>query len=388
MSAILTLNAGSSSLKFSLFDMIDGVPERLYTGGFDRGSAPERVSIKAVDGAVTHVPLNEPGSLESAFAAVLSWCEGREDFGDVRAVGHRVVHGGLHFAKPVVLDEAALQDLATLEPLAPLHQPHNLEGVRQAQKAFPHAVQIGCFDTAFHRTHPFVNDTFALPHRFYTEGVRRYGFHGLSYDYVEGKIAQIDPMLSKGRIVIAHLGNGASMCALKGGASVGSTMGFSALDGLPMGTRCGQIDPGVLIYLMQRHGMDADAISDLLYKESGLKGMSGLSNDMRQLLASDDPHAREAIDYFVFRIRRELGGMTAVLSGLDGLVFTGGIGENAAEIRARVCAQFSWMGIEIDPDANQANALNISGRGSLVKVMVVPTDEELKIATYTADFIN
>ena len=382
--ALLTLNAGSSSLKFSLFVLEGRVPERLYTGAFDRGAAAGQVSIKSIDGKVTALPLAEPGELASAFSAVLAWCEERDDFDQIAAVGHRVVHGGMHHAAPVALDDSIIADLAELSPLAPLHQPHNLDGIAQARTAFPHALQVACFDTAFHRTHPFVNDTFALPHRFYEEGVRRYGFHGLSYDYVSGTL---DPSLKAGRVVIAHLGNGASMCALKEGRSVGSTMGFSALDGLPMGTRCGQIDPGVLIYLMQEHGMDADALTSLLYKESGLKGMSGLTNDMRHLLASEDERARQAIDYFVFRIRRELGGMTAVLGGLDALVFTGGIGENAAAIRSMVCEGFEWLGLSITEPANADNAHDIATDSSAVRVLVVPTDEEGMIARYTAELL-
>ncbi len=383
--ALLTLNAGSSSLKFSLFALREDAPERRYTGAFDRGGAPGEVAITSVDGKHTVLALDQPGELASAFAAVLAWCEQQSDFGDIVAVGHRVVHGGMDHAAPVVLTYDVIADLAKLSSLAPLHQPHNLAGVEQARAAFPNALQVACFDTAFHRTHPFVNDTFALPHRFYAEGVRRYGFHGLSYDYVSGTL---DPGLSAGRVIIAHLGNGASMCALKAGQSVGSTMGFSALDGLPMGTRCGQIDPGVLLYLMQEHGMDADAIATLLYKESGLKGMSGLTNDMRVLLASDDPHAKQALDYFVFRIQREIGGMTAVLGGLDALVFTGGIGENAAPIRERVCSGFDWLGMKLDDDANAANAHEISARDSSTRVLVVPTDEEGMIARYTAGLLG
>lgn len=385
MSALLTLNAGSSSLKFSLFTLEAGVPQRRTVGGFDRGKAPGDVELKHADGRPELLALANPGALDSAFTAVLDWCEAQDDFGDIVAVGHRVVHGGLDYDRPVVLDDTAMARLATYEPLAPLHQPHNLEGVRQAQKAFPEALQVGCFDTAFHRTHPFVNDTFALPHRFYEEGVRRYGFHGLSYDYVS---SALDPAVRGGRVVIAHLGNGASMCALKEGKSVGSTMGFSPLDGLPMGTRCGQIDPGVLLYLMQHHGMSGDEIANLLYKESGLKGLSGLTNDMRVLLGSDDLHAKQAIDYFVFRIRREIGGMAAVLGGLDALVFTGGIGENAAPIRALVCEGFDWLGITLDDDANCRNVMRIHADVSAVQVLVVPTDEELKIAQYTAEFVG
>jgi acetate kinase len=383
--ALLTLNAGSSSLKFSLFAVNDGAPKRLYTGAFDRGSAPDVVSVAPVGGEAAHLPLAQSGALASAFAAVLDWCEGRDDFGSIVAVGHRVVHGGMEHTAPVVLDDTTIASLGKLSSLAPLHQPHNLAGVEQARAAFPAALQVACFDTAFHRTHPFVNDTFALPHKYYAEGVRRYGFHGLSYDYVSGTLP---PGLHDGRVVIAHLGNGASMCALKGGKSVGSTMGFSALDGLPMGTRCGQIDPGVLIYMMQEHGMDANALVNLLYKDSGLKGMSGISNDMRALLESDDPHAKEAIDYFVFRIRRELGGMTAVLGGLDALVFTGGIGENAAPIRELVCQGFDWLGLAVDSQANAQNAAIVSSASSRVQVRVTPTDEESMIARYTSAMLG
>lgn len=385
MSALLTLNAGSSSLKFSLFTLESGIPVRHTVGGFDRGNAPGEVTLERADGRAETLTLADPGALQSAFSAVLDWCEAQEDFGAILAVGHRVVHGGMDYDRPVVLDADIMAKLATFEPLAPLHQPHNLEGVRQAQAAFPGALQIACFDTAFHRNHPFVNDTFALPHSFYEEGVRRYGFHGLSYDYVSGVL---DPAVRAGRVVIAHLGNGASMCALKDGKSVGSTMGFSPLDGLPMGTRCGQIDPGVLLYLMQHHGMSGDEIASLLYKESGLKGMSGLTNDMRVLLASDDPHAKQAIEYFVFRIRREIGGMAAVLGGLDALVFTGGIGENAAPIRAMVCAGFDWLGLRLDEEANHRNANRIDAHDDAVEVLVVRTDEELKIAQYTAELVG
>ena len=383
--ALLTLNAGSSSLKFSLFLLDGGAPQRHATGVFDRGSDAGSLRVGLVSGEQERLTLDAPGEMSSAFAAVLAWCEAQGEIDAVAAVGHRVVHGGMDYTAPVAINDAVLADLETLAPLAPLHQPYNLAGIEQARYAFPQALQVACFDTAFHRTHPFVNDTFALPHRFYAQGVRRYGFHGLSYDYVAG---QLEPAVRAGRVIIAHLGNGASMCALKAGQSVGSTMGFSALDGLPMGTRCGQIDPGVLLYLMQEHRMDAEAIATLLYKESGLKGMSGLTNDMRVLLASDDPHAHEALDYFVFRIQREIGGMCAVLGGLDALVFTGGIGENAAPIRERVCAGFGWLGMALDSQANAGNALEISTAQSQVRVLVVPTDEEAKIARYTADLLG
>jgi acetate kinase len=275
---------------------------------------------------------------------------------------------------------AALDPLA---PFAPLHQPHNLAGIRAAMAAFPEAVQVACFDTAFHRSHAFVEDTFALPRAYFEKGVRRYGFHGLSYAYIAGELARRAPHLAKGRVVVAHLGNGASMCAIRNGRSVASTMGFSPLDGLPMGTRCGQIDPGVMLYLMEQEGLDAAGIADLLYHRSGLLGLSGLSNDMRTLEASDTPGAREALDYFVHRIRRELGALAAVLEGIDALVFCGGIGENSANVRAGVCAGMGWIGIEIDAQANARNAEVISSDHAPTAVLVIPTDEEQVIATAT-----
>jgi acetate kinase len=293
------------------------------------------------------------------------------------------VHGGLDFAAPIVVTDDAMARLTTLVPLAPLHQPHNLSGIAAAQAAFPGVAQVACFDTAFHRAHPFVNDAFALPRSLYEQGVRRYGFHGLSYEYITGKLAEVAPFHAKGRVVICHLGSGASMCAIRNGHSVASTMGFSALDGLPMGTRPGQLDPGVLLYLMDQMGMQPKAISDLLYKESGLKGLSGISNDMRDLEASDDPKARQAIDYFVFRVRREIGGMAAVLEGLDAIVFCGGIGENSRTIREAVLRSMEWIGIELDPQRNHANAEIISSDRSAVRVFVIRTNEELMIARHS-----
>jgi acetate kinase len=280
----------------------------------------------------------------------------------------------------VRVDEALLVELERLSPFAPLHQPHNLAGIRAATAAFPGVSQVACFDTAFHRSHPFVNDVFALPRALYDEGVRRYGFHGLSYEYIAGELARIAPGLAEGRIVVAHLGNGASMCAMQKGRSVASTMGFSALDGLPMGTRCGQLDPGVLLYLMDQKGMSAAQISDLLYKQSGLLGLSGLSNDMRTLEAAGTPEAAQAIDYFVFRCQREVGAMAAALGGIDALVFCGGIGENSRLVRARICERMAWMGIEIDHTRNAANAAVISSDLARTTVMVMPTNEELVFA--------
>jgi acetate kinase len=283
-----------------------------------------------------------------------------------------------------VVDEGILETLRTLVPLAPLHQPHNISGIRAAMQAFPGAVQVACFDTAFHRSHPFVADAFALPRHLYEEGIRRYGFHGLSYEFIARRLRTVAPTLSTGRVIVAHLGNGASMCAMRDGRSFASTMGFTALDGLPMGTRCGQLDPGVVLYLMSEKGMDAQAISDLLYKESGLKGLSGLSHDMRILEGSDSPAAQEAIAYFVARIRREIGGLAAAIGGLDALVFTGGIGENSTRIREEVLTGMGWLGIVPDPAANSAGHQVISTADSGVAIFVLKTDEERMIAEHTA----
>ncbi|WP_375175368.1 acetate/propionate family kinase [Pseudooceanicola sp.] len=371
MSHILTINAGSSSLKYALYEAA-AQPRVVARGKVGRIGGAARLQPEGGE----DIGLPEGTDHGGALVAVLEALETSHPEARIEVVGHRIVHGGPDHAAPIVLTDTVLTELEGYCPYAPLHQPHNLAGVRAAMAAFPEARQVACFDTAFHRGHPFVNDTFALPRAYYEKGVRRYGFHGLSYDYIAGEIARRAPGLS--RVVVAHLGNGASMCALRDGASVASTMGFSALDGLPMGTRSGQLDPGVVLYLMDQEGMSAEEISDLLYKESGLKGMSGISNDMRELEASDHPHAAEAIDYFTFRIRRELGALAAVLGGLDGVVFCGGIGENSAMIRGRVCDGMAWLGIALDTEANAANAPVIST--GAVRVMVIPTDEEIVIA--------
>lgn len=376
MSAILTLNAGSSSLKFGLYHLSEE-PELLLKGQVENLGPQARLKVKGGDTREIG-PADHAVALHEILQAIEPVLEGRVVLG----VGHRVVHGGMSYGEPEVLTEPVLAKLRTLEPLAPLHQPHNLAAVYAAQKEFPESVQIGCFDTAFHRHHPFVNDTYALPYKYYEEGVRRYGFHGISYDYITSCLRRDWPELYKGRVVVAHLGNGASMCAIKGGQSVSSTMGFSALDGLPMGTRCGQLDPGVLLYFMAQ-GMDAAAISDMLYNDSGLKGLSGISHDMRTLLDSGDPHAAQAIDYYVFRIKRELGALATVMGGLDGLVFCGGIGEHAAPIRARVVGEMEFMGLKLDAAANDAGQTRI-GTGP-VEVLVIPTDEERVIARSVAD---
>ncbi len=377
MNAILTLNAGSSSIKFAVYQA--GPEPHLLQAGLVENLGPvARLILKGDGEKTTDIgPTDHAAAVPAILRALGPVLQRRE----VTGVGHRIVHGGKTFGAPVRLTDDVLNQLQAFVPLAPLHQPHNLAAVKAAQAAFPKAVQIGCFDTSFHKGHPFVNDTFALPRRFYDQGVRRYGFHGLSYDYITSCLHRDWPELARGRVVIAHLGNGASMCAVENGQSKGSTMGFSALDGLPMGTRCGQLDPGVLLYLMGQ-GMGIEEMTRILYKESGLKGLSELSHDMRTLLASDDPKAREAIDYYVFRIRRELGGMAAVLGGLDGVVFCGGIGENAAEIRARVIENMGFLGLALDETANNLGDTKI-GSGP-AEVLVIRTDEEQVIARAVA----
>jgi acetate kinase len=375
--AVLTLNAGSSSLKVALFPLAGdaalatGLAERIGPGGTLRLTEAWGAAIPA-DGDLT----SHAGALDAALGGFRLRWPGLA----LAAVGHRVVHGGTGFVAPVQVDADVLAALEALAPFAPLHQPHNLAGIRAAMAAFPGVPQVACFDTAFHRGQPWVNDTFALPRDFYDAGVRRFGFHGLSYDHVAGELARVAPHLAQGRVVVAHLGNGASMCALQAGRSVASTMGFSALDGLPMGTRCGQLDPGVLLYLMDQKGMSAAEISDLLYRRSGLLGLSGLSNDMRTLEAAATPGAAAAIDYFVFRCQREVGAMAAALGGIDALVFCGGIGENSRLIRARICERLAWMGIEIDHRRNAAQDRVISSDLARTTVMVIPTNEELVIA--------
>lgn len=383
---LLTLNAGSSSLKFALYAADDEGRLGVRTTGQIEGLgvAPHLV-VRTGEGALLEdlrFTIADAPDHASALRRVLAALRSAWPALSVDAVSHRVVHGGPARAAPVVVDDAVLDELAAFEPFAPLHQPHNLAGIRAARSAFPGAVQVACFDTAFHRMHPWVNDTFALPRRYYDRGVRRYGFHGLSYEYVARRLAQTRPEIAGGRVVVAHLGSGASMCAIRNGQSVGSTMGFSALDGLPMGTRCGQLDPGVLLYLMDQEGLTSREISDLLYKESGLKGLSGLSNDMRLLEASDAREAAEAIDYFVFRIRRELGAMAAILGGLDALVFCGGIGENSVHVRERVCAELGWLGATLDDAANRESAELISSPDSRVRILVVRTNEEAMLADH------
>jgi acetate kinase len=384
--AMLVLNAGSSSLKFSVF--LDGEPPELFLRGqvVEVFTEPRFVARDAA-GNVTGEKGWETGTQlghQGAIKFLFSWGQGGAlDGHRIVAAGHRVVHGGLKYTRPVVLDPEALAALEQFVPLAPLHQPHNLAAIRAVARHAPQLPQVACFDTSFHRAQPPVAQAFALPRRYTAEGVCRYGFHGLSYEYIASVLPGLDARAAAGRTVVAHLGNGASMCALRGGRSVASTMGFTALDGLPMGTRCGALDPGVLLYLMDRYNLDARALEKLLYQRSGLLGVSGVSSDMRALLASADPHAAEAIDLFVYRVGRELGSLAAALGGLDALVFTGGIGENAAAVRARVCRDAAWLGLELDEAANGAGGPRISRPDSRVAAWVIPTNEELMIAQHT-----
>jgi acetate kinase len=384
--AILVINAGSSSLKFSVFrDHGGGDPVVTINGQisgigtqpvFEAKDAQRRPLAEKIWGA------GEPSDRTALLSYLLDWIEERLEGATLIAAGHRVVHGGVRHATPVLLTSAVLDELDGLVPLAPLHQPHNLAAIRALAEAHPELPQVACFDTAFHRNQPWQAQTFAIPRELTEEGVRRYGFHGLSYEYISRRLPEIAPELSDSRVVVAHLGSGASMCAIHGGRSVDSTMGFTALDGLPMGTRCGTIDPGVLIYLM-RKGMDAGAIEKMLYNKSGLLGVSGISNDMRALLESSDPHAQEAVELFCFRIAKETGALAASMGGVDAVVFTAGIGERSAPVRARVGDKLAWMGVEIDAAANEANAAKISTSRSRLPVYVIPTDEERMIALHT-----
>jgi acetate kinase len=383
--AILVLNAGSSSLKFSIF--LDGEPPRQFVRGQIEGlfTLPHFVARDALGNVLGEQEWPSGTKLGHAGAVEFLFQWGRTTLGkqNIVAAGHRVGHGGRKFTRPVLVNADVMRALEEFVPLAPLHQPHNLGAIQAVVKQAPALPQVACFDTAFHRVQPPVAQAFALPRKFADEGVIRYGFHGISYEYIVSVLPNFDPHAATGRTIILHLGSGASACAIHNCQSVATTMTFSPLDGLPMGTRSGSLDPGVMLYLMDRHGMDARALEKLLYKESGLLGISGISSDMRALLSSSDPHAAEAVDYFVYRIGREIGSLAAALGGLDAIVFTGGIGENAAEIRAPVGAAASWLGVEIDQAANQFGGPRISSSNSAIAVWVIPTNEEFMIAQHT-----
>ncbi len=385
--AILVINAGSSSLKFSVFrDGGPGDPVATINGQISGiGTAPvfEAKNAQRQSLAGKSWTAGEASDRKALLAYLLDWIEERLEGATLIAAGHRVVHGGVRHAAPVRLTPEVLAELDGLVPLAPLHQPHNLAAIRALADAHPDLPQVACFDTAFHRGQPWQSGMFAIPRELTDEGVRRYGFHGLSYEYIARRLPDIAPDLCDARVVVAHLGSGASMCGIHGGRSVDSTMGFTALDGLPMGTRCGAIDPGVLIYLMREKGLDAGAIEKLLYNKSGLLGVSGVSNDMRALLDSADPHAQEAVELFCFRIAKETGALAASLGGIDAFVFTAGIGERSAPVRARVGDKLAWLGVRIDEAANTANETRISTPDSRIPVYVIPTDEERMIALHT-----
>jgi acetate kinase len=391
---ILVINAGSSSWKFSIFESArDGSLTPGPQGQVNAiGSVVGRGARLEVLDARGRKLLNAPvdgNDHESAMSAIHAWFAahvGNES--GFAGIGHRVVHGGATYSAPVIIDDPVIAELEKLAPLAPLHQPHHIAAIRALTAIAPKVPQVACFDTAFHRNQPPLAQEFALPRALTAKGIRRYGFHGLSYEYIMSVMPRVAPECADGKIIVAHLGNGASMCAIEGGLSVATTMGFTAVDGLPMGTRTGALDPGVLLYLLQTEGMDAEAIEHLIYEQSGLLGVSGLSGDMRILLASPLPAAKESVDLFVYRIGRELGSLTAALGGLDAVVFTGGIGEHATEIRARVCIDAHWIGITLDKALNAAGGPRISDDGSRVSAWVIPTDENLMVARHTRDSLD
>jgi acetate kinase len=380
---IAVINAGSSSIKFAVYEACASL---LFRGQLEQiGLSPRLHVVDAGgNGLVERSWRAEGFDHRSATREILNTAVALKQGARVSGIGHRVVHGGTAFSAPVRIDRKVVKALEELTPLAPLHQPHNISPIMAIVEAAPQIPQVACFDTAFHRTQPSIAQEFAIPRTYTEAGVRRYGFHGLSYEYVSSHLYQIAPELRDARIVIAHLGNGASMCAVHHGRSIASTMGFTAVDGLMMGTRCGAIDPGVLIHLMDAYGMDARALENFIYRQSGLKGVSGISSDMRKLRASPEPAAGKAIALFVYRIVRELGSLAAALGGLDALVFTGGIGENDAATRSEVAEGSRWLGLELDAKRNLDGIARISSDGSRVGVWVVPTDEERMVAGHTA----
>lgn len=386
------LNGGSSSLKFSIFEIVDEQSLALRITG----------QIEGLGRSPRFVAKNEKGDLleerhwENAstidhgflFGYLVGWATGQISGSAVRGVGHRVVHGGLEYDAPVVIDDRVVATLERLCPLAPLHLPYNLNYIKTARMMNPQIPQVACFDTAFHRNHPKMADLFALPRDYYDEGIRRYGFHGLSYEYIASVLPEVAPEIAAGRVIVGHLGSGVSMCALSNGRSMDSTMAFSALDGLAMGTRPGALDPGVVLHLIREKSMTADDVEKLLYGKCGLLGLSGISNDMRDLETSSHPNAREAIDFFVYRASQGLGAMAAAISGVDGIVFTAGVGENSPAIRASICRAAEWMGVELDEAANEAGGPRISTVDSPVSAWVIPTDEDKMMALHTLGLIS
>jgi acetate kinase len=381
--AILVLNAGSSSIKFCIFRLVDGQAVRDLRGQVSGLGTVPRFTSRRDGGPPVEAPLGTgPMTHADALDRLLTAVQAELGAARIVGVGHRVVHGGLEFMAPTAVDGAVLRRLDQYVPLAPLHQPHNLAAIRAMLARLPGVPEIACFDTAFHRTVPDVAQRFALPPRFAEAGVRRYGFHGLSYEYIASQLPAVDARAAAGRTVVFHLGNGSSMCALRGCRSIATTMGFTAVDGLPMGTRCGAMDPGVVLFLMDEMKLGPRDIERLIYNESGLLGMSGVSSDVRDLLASSEPAAALALDVFVYRAGRELGSLAAALGGLDAIVFTAGIGENQAEIRARICRDASWLGVELDVATNERQGPRISTTGSATAAYVIPTDEESMIARH------
>ena len=387
----LVLNAGSSSLKFCVFRRPDGGKWELDAKGQIEaiGTAP-RLSVR--DGGGARIADESLGAEVSdgrkAVDALADWLRCKYRGGKVLAVGHRVVHGGAHFAGPTIVDREVLAQLHQLIPLAPLHQPYNLAAIEEVFERLPGVPQVACFDTSFHCGHSAVAALVPLPRDLCKAGLQRYGFHGLSYEYIASVLPEVAPEIARGRVVVAHLGSGASLCALREGKSIDSTLGFTALDGLCMGTRPGALDPGVVLYLFQSLGLSPKEVETMLYKQSGLLGISGISNDMRDLLVANEPEAQLAVSYFVYRASKEIGALAAVLGGVDGLVFTAGIGENSAEIRRRICESAGWLGLKLDPEANSNKAPRISTAQSKVSTWVIPTDEEIMIARHTGSLLG
>ncbi len=385
---LCVLNAGSSSLKFAVFGAGDVALPRLQSGEIERIGSEGRMRVSTPDGKVLHDQMVTTKDHAAALATLAALPDGPLDRQALIGFGHRIVHGGPDMASPVLVDAATLAKIEALEPLAPLHNPPAVTVLKALSRLFPDLPHVACFDTAFHRGHPPVADRFAIPDELYREGVRRYGFHGLSYEYIAGALAERVPEIALGRVVVAHLGSGASMCALAGGRSIDSSMGFTALDGLPMGTRSGSLDAGVILWLQQQKGWSVDRVERFLYDECGLKGLSGVSNDMRTLLASDAPMAKLAVEYFVYHVARTASALAAAMGGIDGMVFTAGIGEHSPEIRARVLHRLRWLGFSIDEAANQAGGPLLTRSDSPLPAYAIPTDEELVIARHARALIE
>jgi acetate kinase len=390
---LIVLNAGSSSLKFQVFDMPDGEePQLVWRGLYEGLGGDARFTVKDASGSILDESSwgqGEEIGHEDSLMHLIAWLREHQEGRKLVAIGHRVVHGGATYSGPVLVDDTVVQALEALVPLAPLHQPHNLEPIRIVRRRLPGMPQVACFDTAFHQTQSDIATLFALPREMRERGVRRYGFHGLSYDYIASILKDYDPRLAEGRVIVAHLGNGASLCALRNGRSIATTMGFSALDGLPMGTRCGAVDAGVIFFMLREMKLSPEAAERMLYTKSGLLGVSGLSNDMRVLRtnAATNPDAKRAIELFIYRITREIGSLVAALGGIDGLVFTAGIGENDAATRAEVVDGLAWAGLTLDESANGTVGPRISS-GSGSSVWVIPTNEELVIARQTRSVLG